>query len=251
MQTPRPIIGITPSPTTDHHPAFGDVTFHRMTNTYTRAVETAGGIPVVLPATDPAAAAYVVARLDALLLSGGGDIRPSRYGDTGPQHEKTYGIDDARDEWEAALLEAAYAADLPVLCICRGVQVLNVLHGGTLWQDVPTQMPDAGNHAQPAGGPHLTAHTVSATGLLATVYGAATIGANSFHHQGIKGVGAGLVVVGQTPDGLVEAVAYPERSFVLGVQWHPEAMFTERAEHEAPFRALVAAAHKGALSVAD
>lgn len=252
MEQTRPIIGITPSPVKETSPAFGDVVFHRMTNTYTSAVETAGGIPVVLPATDPTAAAQVVARLDALLLSGGGDIRPSRYGDTGPQHEKTYGIDDPRDEWEMALLEAAFAIDLPVLCICRGIQVLNVCRGGTLWQDVPTQMPDAESHKQPEGGSHLTAHVVSASGLLAEVYGATEIGTNSFHHQGIKDVGAGLVTVGRTPDGLVEAVADPERSFVLGVQWHPEAMFAKRHEHEAPFRALVAAAvRRGALSIAD
>ncbi len=252
MQSARPIIGITPSPVHETHPAFGTVTMHRMTNTYTSAVETAGGIPIVLPATDPTAAAQVVARLDALLLSGGGDIRPSRYGDTGPQHEKTYGIDDARDEWEEALLAAAFAIDLPVLCICRGIQVLNVFCGGTLWQDIPTQMPGASSHRQPEGGSHLTAHEVAATGLLADVYGASTIGTNSFHHQGIKDLGAGLIACGQTSDGLVEAASMPAHSFVLAMQWHPEAMFAERPAHEAPFRALIGAAvRRGALSVAD
>jgi len=246
------MIGITPSPMKEISPAFGDVTLHRMTNTYTSAVETAGGIPIVLPATDPMAAAQVVARLDALLLSGGGDIRPARYGDTGPQHEKTYGIDDARDEWEMALLDAAFAIDLPVLCICRGIQVLNVFCGGTLWQDVPTQMPGAESHKQPEGGSHLTAHIVSASGLLADTYGMREVGTNSFHHQGVKEVGAGLVACGTTSDGLVEAVEMPTKSFVLGVQWHPEAMFAKRPEHEAPFRALVAAAvRRGAFSVAD
>ncbi len=252
MQSARPIIGITPSSVKETSPAFGDVIFHRMTNTYTSAVETAGGIPVVLPATDPTTAAQVVARLDALLLSGGGDIRPSRYGDTGPQHNKTYGIDDARDAWEDALLEAAFAIDLPVLCICRGIQVLNVFQGGTLWQDVPSEMPGAESHKQPDGGSHLTAHIVSASGLLANAYGMNEVGTNSFHHQGIKAVGAGLVVCGTTPDGLVEAVEMPSKSFVLGMQWHPEAMFAKRAEHEGPFRALVGAAVRhGALSVAD
>jgi len=252
MQSTRPIIGITPSAVKETSPAFADMTIYRMTNTYTSAVETAGGIPVVLPATDPASAAQVVARLDALLLSGGGDIRPSRYGDTGPQHEKTYGIDDARDEWEDALLEAAFAIDLPVLCICRGIQVLNVFCGGTLWQDVPTEMPGAESHKQPEGGPHLTAHVVRASGLLAEAYGMNEVGTNSFHHQGIREVGAGLVACGTTPDGLVEAVAMPSKSFVLGMQWHPEVMFTKRAEHESPFRALVVAAvRRGALSVAD
>jgi putative glutamine amidotransferase len=252
MQSTRPIIGITPSPVQETSPAFADVTIYRMTNTYTSAVETAGGIPVVLPPTDPSAAAQVVARLDALLLSGGGDIRPSRYGDTGPQHEKTYGISDERDAWEDALLEAAFAIDLPVLCICRGIQVLNVFCGGTLWQDVPTEMPGAQSHTQPDGGSHMTAHPVAASGLLASVYGMDEVGTNSFHHQGIKDVGAGLVTCGTTPDGLVEAVEMLEHSFVLGMQWHPEGMFAKRPEHEAPFRALVSAAvRRGALSVAD
>jgi putative glutamine amidotransferase len=252
MQTSSPIIGITPSPVRESSPAFGDVVYHRMTNTYTSAVEAGGGVPIVLPATHPAAAAQVIARLDGLLLSGGGDIRPSRYGDTGPQHAMTYGIDDPRDEWEMALLEAAFAADLPVLCICRGIQVLNVYRGGTLWQDVPSEMPGAESHKQPEGGPHLTAHTVRASGLLADVYGMSEVGTNSFHHQGIKDLGAGLVAVGQTADGLIEAVSYPDRSFVLGMQWHPEAMFDKRPEHEAPFRALTAAAiRRDALSVAD
>ena len=253
MQSTRPIIGITPSPVNDVSPAFGDVTFYRMTNTYTSAVETAGGIPVVLPPTDPSAAAQVVARLDALLLSGGGDIRPSRYKNTGPQHEKTYGISDERDAWEDALLEAAFAIDLPVLCICRGIQALNVFCGGTLWQDVPTQMPGAESHKQPEGaGSEATAHVVTASGLLADVYGMSEVGTNSFHHQGIKDLGAGLVACGRTPDGLIEAVEMPGRSFVLGMQWHPEAMFAKRPEHEAPFRALIGAAvRRGALSVAD
>ena len=102
------------------------------------------------------------------------------------------------------------------------------------------------------GGSEATAHTVAASGLLAAVYGMSEIGTNSFHHQGIKEVGAGLVACGQTADGLVEAVEMPEHSFVLAMQWHPEAMFAKRPEHEAPFRALVAAAvRRGALSVAD
>lgn len=246
---PRPLIGITPSVVEETSGAFGTRLSFQMRDTYTLAVETAGGTPVVLPPTDPAAAAAVVARLDALLLSGGGDIRPARYRDTGPQHPKTYGIVDARDEWEDALLAAAFAVDLPVLAICRGVQVLNVYQGGTLWQDIPDQMPGAGDHAQPKDAeghpiPWETAHIVRASGLLAEVYGAAEIGANSFHHQGVRDVGAGLVVTGTTPDGLVESVAMPDKAYVLGVQWHPEAMFEKRQEHEAPFRALVAAALK-------
>jgi len=257
MQQYRPIIGITPSVVSEESGAFGTRSSYAMRDTYTKAVETAGGIPVVLPPTVPEAAAAVVARIDALLLSGGGDIRPERYGDTGPQHAKTYGISDDRDAWEDALLTAALAVDLPILAICRGVQVLNVYQGGTLWQDIPDQMPGANGHEQPKAAdghaiPHATAHPVAATGLLAAVYGTDEVGANSFHHQGIKELGQSLVVTGTTPDGLVESVALPDKPFVLGVQWHPEAMFEERPEHLAPFRALVVAATaRLTASVAD
>ena len=252
MQSTRPIIGITPSPRPMDHPAFGDVMMHRMTNTYTSAVETGGGIPIVLPATDPTAAAQVVARLDALLLSGGGDIRPALYGDTGPQHETTYGIDDPRDEWELALLAAAFAIDLPVLCICRGIQVLNVFCGGTLWQDVPTQMPGAESHKQPEGGSHMTAHTSRRPACSLMCMACTKSARTRSTIRGSRRLVRASSPVGYAPDGLVEAVAMPEHSFVLGVQWHPEAMFAKRPEHEAPFRALIAAAvRRGALSVAD
>jgi putative glutamine amidotransferase len=98
----------------------------------------------------------------------------------------------------------------------------------------------------------MTAHIVSASGLLTEVYGMTEIGTNSFHHQGIRDLGTGLVVTGRTPDGLIEAVADPSHAFVLAMQWHPEAMFAKRPEHEAPFRALVSAAvRRSALSVAD
>ncbi len=196
MQQYRPIIGITPSVVSEETGAFGTRASYAMRDTYTKAVETAGGIPVVLPPTMPEAAAAVVARIDALLLSGGGDIRPERYGDTGPQHPKTYGISDDRDAWEDALLAAAFAVDLPVLAICRGVQVLNVYQGGTLWQDIPDQMPGADGHDQPkdADGhaiPHATAHPVAATGLLAEVYGTDEVGHELVPSSGRQGCGAG------------------------------------------------------------
>lgn len=236
----KPLIGITPAP--QYHRPYGDI--YAMATTYVGAVEAAGGVPVVLP-PHRAGVEESVAILDGLLLSGGGDIAPARYGDR-EVHPQTYGISELRDEFEFALLEAALARDLPLLAICRGIQVLNVGLGGTLYQDVADQYPGARAHRQQLTPEtrHDPSHTVaSATGsLLAEVYGPAPIAANSFHHQTVKEVGRGLEVAGRAEDGSIEAVELPARRFVLGVQWHPEMMYAEHPAHLRPFARLVAEA---------
>lgn len=245
----KPLIGITPSPRSDER--FGES--FSMANTYVSAVEAAGGIPVVLP-PHRGGVAELAEALDGVLFSGGGDIRPSRYGDE-TMHPTTYGISDLRDEFELALLDAALARDLPVLCICRGIQVLNVGFGGTLYQDVADQFPGASAHRPEGegGARHEPLHAVAAEpgSLLAGVYGQGEIAANSFHHQTLKEIGAGLEVIGRSADGSVEAVAAPDRRFVLGVQWHPEMMFAVHDEHLRPFARLVeeAAAYREAKAL--
>ncbi|HET8630229.1 MAG TPA: gamma-glutamyl-gamma-aminobutyrate hydrolase family protein [Thermomicrobiales bacterium] len=245
----KPLIGITPSLRTDER---SGETF-TLANTYVSAVEAAGGIPVILPPHGGGVAELVEA-LDGVLFSGGADIRPSRYGDE-TVHPTTYGVSDLRDEFELALLGAALERDLPVLCICRGIQVLNVGLGGTLYQDVADQYPDAIAHRPEVEGTprHEPLHTVAAEpgSLLADVYGAESIAANSFHHQSLKEIGAGLEVMGRTADGSVEAVTDPSHRFVLGVQWHPEMMFDVHDEHLRPFARLVeeAAAHRAAKAL--
>lgn len=234
-----PFIGITPSIKFDEQ--FGEL--YTMALTYVGAVQAAGAAPIVLPAQPDAD--QLLERLDGLVLSGGGDIHPSRYGD---QHirPETYGISDRRDEFELALLRGALAREMPILAICRGIQVLNVGLGGTLWQDVAECSPTALTHRQPLEGAsrHSPWHDVAAEpgGLLADVYGATTIAANSFHHQALKELGEGLRPIGWTSDGLIEAVSMPDRPFVLGVQWHPEMMYTAHPEHASPFARLVAEA---------
>lgn len=248
----KPLIGITPSP--QRHERFGDL--YAMATTYVGAVEAAGGVPLVLP-PHRAGLEETLAALDGLLLSGGGDIDPARYGDR-ETHPATYGISAARDEFEFALLDAALRRDLPVLAICRGVQVLNVGLGGTLHQDVADQCPGALPHRQELTPEtrHDPSHTVAVEegSLLAEVYGGAAVAANSFHHQTLKEIGRGLAVVGRAADGAVEAVAAPDYRFVLGVQWHPEMMYAAHPEHLRPFARLVgeAAAYRGrkALGVA-
>jgi putative glutamine amidotransferase len=242
----RPLIGITTAPIANDSEVWGPVHYHRLWNTYTLAVENAGGVPLALPSLTvslEASVAALVAGLDGVLLSGGGDIRPARYGDM-EVHPKTDLMNDDRDAFEIALAKAAIAADVPLLGICRGAQVLNVALGGTLWQDVPSQFAGAIVHRQPDGGTaHVPSHTIQASGLLRDVHGGATeFGVNSFHHQGIKDLAPGLEVVGRAPDGLIEAVCLPGKSFVLAVQYHPEAMCAKDKFHEATFRALMAAA---------
>ena len=238
----RPIIGITPA--VYQQEGLGEV--FSIQASYAEAVVATGGIPVaLLPQT--ASVAELVASVQGIIFSGGYDIRPSRYGDP-VVHPTTSGISDLRDEFELALLTAALDADLPVLAICRGIQLLNVGLGGTLYQDVADCFPEPINHKQPwgPGGWEDPLHTVSleAGSLAARVYGGTAVGGNSGHHQALKEVAPALRATGRTDDGLVEAVEHPGKAFVLGVQWHPEKMFAAHAEHLRPFAGLVEAARE-------
>lgn len=233
----RPLIGITPM--LREHERWGELSV--MPSTYVGAIAAAGGIPLVLP-PQRTGVAELVAALDGILLSGGGDIDPARYGER-EVHPKTYGISDLRDEFELTLLEAALARDVPLLAICRGIQVLNVGLGGTLYQDVPDQFPGALLHEQERTVENTSepAHTVLPVpgSLLAEVYGPEPIATNTYHHQAIKQVGRGLRIAGRAEDGLIEAVEGTEGRFVLGVQWHPEMMHAAHRAHLFPFARLV------------
>jgi len=235
----KPVIGITPS--IGQFENRGDI--FRMETSYVEAVEAAGGVPILLPPSG-AGVAELVGIVDGIIFSGGADIRPDRYGDT-EVHPKTYGVSDLRDDFEFTLLSAALAADVPVLAICRGIQVLNVGLGGTLYQDIPDQYPDAHAHTQPweIGSWENPIHevTVERDSLAGDILGT-TVGTNSAHHQSLKAVAPGLRIVGRSTDGTIEAVEHPDRRFVLGVQWHPEKMFAVHEQHLRLFQALVAEA---------
>jgi putative glutamine amidotransferase len=183
---------------------------------YTDAVVAAGGLPVVLPpAPDPAAALVL---LDGLVLSGGGDVSPDRYGASpGPA---TASARAEQDDAELALLARALELDLPVLAVCRGLQLLAVLRGGSLHQHLP-DVPAHARHGAHAG--QWSEHVVDlALGTaLRTALGADRIVVNSGHHQGVADA-ADLVVAATSPDGLVEAAEVPGHRFAVGVQWHPE-----------------------------
>jgi putative glutamine amidotransferase len=245
MSSRKPIIGITPSPMEDTQ-AHGAFNRYATATTYTEAVEAAGGVPVVIP---PQAGNIeeIISIVDGLLISGGGDIRPDRYGDS-EVHATTYGIHDGRDELEIALVREATSRDIPMLCICRGIQVLNVALGGTLIQDVTDQYSTQIEHRQQTNGIRKEdpSHVVTVTPgtLLATTYEADEINVNSFHHQAIRELAPDLEINGVSPDEVVEGVSHPGSSWILGLQWHPEMMFREHPEHLKPFQALVAEAAK-------
>jgi gamma-glutamyl-gamma-aminobutyrate hydrolase PuuD len=186
---------------------------------YVDAVVRAGGIPVLLPPVDlPGAATSVVDSLDALLLTGGADVDPARY-DAEPDPE-TRGLRPDRDRWEHDLLAAALERDLPVLAICRGVQVLDVALGGTLHQHVPDVVGHEGHRPVP-GTFGRTQVKVEPGSRLAGIIGD-TAAVPCHHHQCLDRVAEGLVVAARAEDGIVEAVEMPGRRFVVGVQWHPE-----------------------------
>ena len=175
----------------------------------------------------------MIAVLDGLVLSGGGDVDPQAYGQR-PEPE-VGGVDTNRDDSERALLAAALAADLPVLAICRGCQVLNVELGGTLHQHLPDVVGNLAHRSAPFVFGDVEVETVPGT-RAAAVFGPAPTVLCS-HHQSIAALGRGLVTTASAADGVIEAVELPGARFVLGVQWHPEEGMDQR-----PFDALVEAA---------
>jgi putative glutamine amidotransferase len=247
----KPVIGITPSAQTD---TLDHGTFRRycLAAPYVLAVEAAGGIPLILPPQQNAS--DVLSLIDGLLLSGGPDIDPARYGDTS-LHAATYGIDAGRDQWELDLFEAAVDRQTPVFGICRGIQVINVALGGTLIQDVASEHPgsaDIGHRQHERGLEDSTVgHMVVATAPdLLPIFDGDRLGVNSFHHQAVKDLASPLEAVCIAPDGLIEAVAMRDDRSVFAVQWHPELMFQRHPEHLRPFSRLVEAAAARKLAVA-
>jgi gamma-glutamyl-gamma-aminobutyrate hydrolase PuuD len=185
---------------------------------YFDAVVRAGGVPVLVDdVPDPKA---FLARVDALVLTGGPDVDPALYGQT--RHDAVYGIDRRADDFECALADAASARSVPTLAICRGFQVLNVARGGTLFQHIPDD-PGVPAHGRPgeAGGAREHPVTLDRDSLLADVMEATTVTASCHHHQAIDALGDGLRVVGRASDGIVEAMEL-DGAFVIAVQWHPE-----------------------------
>jgi putative glutamine amidotransferase len=218
-----------------------------MGQAYLSALVEAGAAPVLIPPGTPASHIdTLVQRLDGLLFSGGVDIDPIRYGQS--PHPKLGDTSPRRDELELTLASIAFTHDLPVLGICRGIQLLNVATGGTLTQHLPGEETGQLRHDCffPKFPRDRLSHTVDLTpsSTAASVMGAAQLQVNTMHHQGIDRLGDGWRAVGLSPDGLIEAIELPGHPFALAVQWHPEQL-TAYPEHGLKlFSALVEASRR-------
>jgi putative glutamine amidotransferase len=210
---------------------------------YIRGLVRAGAAPLMIPQlTDTSLVRALYEQLDGLLLPGGEDIDPAHYAEA--QHERCGRVSPERDDMELALARWAVEEGLPLLAICRGIQVLNVGLGGSLYQDIAAQIPGAEKHDWYPGYPRdRLSHEVAVTPYtrLAAILGDRSPRVNSLHHQALKEVPPALTVVARAPDGIVEAVELADHPFVLGVQWHPEELAGGDARAQRLFDALVEA----------
>ena len=209
---------------------------------YATAVADAGGAPVLLPCRGEAdIVECYLDRLDGLIVSGGDDMDPRLYRE--PPHLHLEMVDPARDALDLAIIPEALERRVPILAICKGIQSLNVVLGGTLYQDIRTELPGAIQHRQRAPWGH-PAHdvTLEPGTRLAAILGRDVVGVNSHHHQGVKDLAVGLTPAGHTADGLTEAAELSDHPFCIAIQWHPEHMAAENDHARALFAALVEAA---------
>lgn len=211
---------------------------------YMKGIEEAGGLPVMLPLTEEEAAiAQLAEAFDGFVFTGGPDVSPWVYGEE--KLDICGDCTEARDRMESRLLPLVLAADKPVLGICRGIQILNAVLGGTLYQDHPTQHPSKVNHrmAAPYDRAEHGVQIVPETPL-AKILRQEKIGVNSCHHQAIKDLSEKLNPMAAAEDGLIEAVYMPDKKFVVAVQWHPEFSYKVDENSRKIFRAFVEAAEE-------
>lgn len=251
--SPRPLIAVTTSEVRPGRPAgenpHADPPQDEMVlgMRYLRAVEAAGAIPVVVPPlADPGSLEALLSHVSGLCVSGGPDLDPAAYRER--RHAKLGPTWAELDEFELELVRGADQRGLPILAICRGVQVLNVARGGSLHQHLPDVVGEDIAHRQPQPA-RTTTHEVllAPSSRMAAIVGERRVAVNSFHHQAVARVGAGLTVTGRAPDGVIESLEADDREFVLGVQWHAEGLIAEPG-HAALFGALTDAARRYAAA---
>ena len=241
MGTGAPLIGITTYGPDTQDRKLSE--FH-LPQCYVDAVAAAGGLPVLL-APSEASVEETLERLDALVLSGGGDLDPASYGGTG--HETVYMVNEPRDRFELALAERSIARpELPVLGICRGMQVLNVALGGDLDAHLPEVYGESVTHRLPPREPVLHDVRVERGSVLEGIYDALEFPVCSWHHQSVRKLGRDLVPIARAPDGVIEALVYRGHPWALAVQWHPEMQTAEDPRQRRLFAALVERARRQA-----
>ncbi|MEA3511245.1 MAG: gamma-glutamyl-gamma-aminobutyrate hydrolase family protein [Actinomycetota bacterium] len=217
----RPIIGVTSQPK-QAISASGSLDSHVIGHTYTDSVLRAGGIPVILPPIANEDVPTLVDRLDGIVFTGGGDMDPGRYGEE--SHPEVRKVNPARDEFEILLVHEAKERRLPVLAICRGLQVVTVALGGTLIQDIPSVIGSTDHGV--IGDAVYEAHqpvTIDANSGIAKAVGETEIMVNSIHHQAVKDLAPGFRAVAWAGDGVIEGIQHEDDEWpLLAVQWHPE-----------------------------
>lgn len=210
---------------------------------YMRMLEAAGAVPVMMPLTDnPAVLTPLFDLLDGFLVTGGQDVEPSLYSEN--RSALCGEACEMRDAMDRMVIEAAEARDKPLLGICRGIQILNVVCGGMLYQDLPTEHPGVEHSMRP---PYdRTVHTVTILEgtPLAEIIGSGEMAVNSYHHQAVKEMGSSLAASAVSEDGLVEAVWMPGKRFFHAVQWHPELIWRRDDRCRRLVEAFVSAAKK-------
>jgi gamma-glutamyl-gamma-aminobutyrate hydrolase PuuD len=239
----KPLIGIT-TERWSSSPTRHNARVQGVLGTYVDALLAAGGLPVLIPISVQGEDLHdLYSRLQGVILPGGGDVSPDYY--HAPAHPATHEVDTERDLAELWLARQALTDGKPLFGICRGLQVLNVASGGSLVQDLPSELPQTGPHyfRYPEYPLDYAAHSIQIEedSLLAACFDSPIVAVNSRHHQAMREVGPGLQVVGRSPDGVIEAVQATAAPFVLGVQWHPENMQSQ-AGMRALFERFVAAA---------
>jgi len=231
-----PLVGLTTSHTTSQS-GLAQVS---LTEAYVNALVHAGAAPILIPIGLPETTLQaIIHRLDGIVFTGGGDVHPDRY--ASQMHPLVDDIDPSRDQAEIQLIHNVCKENIPFLGICRGLQVINVALGGTLYEDILDQRPNSQRHQySPGWSRNHLAHEVQiqSGSHLAEILGTKTASVNSFHHQGIRELANGLRATAVAPDGLIEAIELPGHPFALAVQWHPE-WLTEDEAMQRLFRELV------------
>ncbi|HWR38296.1 MAG TPA: gamma-glutamyl-gamma-aminobutyrate hydrolase family protein [Patescibacteria group bacterium] len=241
----KPVIGITTNLAPAENTVMTGMLRAFVGADYVESVVRAGGIPLLLPpVSDRALIREQLEVVDGLILSGGADVSPLAFGEE--PIEKLGTVDDCRDQFELELARLAAGEKKPLLGICRGIQVLNVAYGGTLFQDLGQIEGCNIKHFQSTTYRDAVTHTVviEPGSALADIVGAETVQVNSFHHQSLKKVAPGLSVTAYSRDGVVEAVESRGEHFVLGIQWHPELLTGKYPAMLALFEALIKVAKK-------
>lgn len=204
---------------------------------YTSSLVRSGACPVIIPLElTEAMLDSLLARLDGILFTGGGDVHPSCYGST--EHPLVADVDPDRDRVEVHLMRRVLEAHLPFLGICRGLQLINIALGGTIYEDILDQRPASLQHSNPDRPRDYLAHPIQIEqdSQLLLILGSDRLEVNSFHHQGIRDLAPTLIPTAHAPDGIIEAFEIPGYGFGLGVQWHPECL-----QEHIPMQALFAA----------